>query len=44
MNADGRRFHDENLRRRGDGVALALLAQRPATCCSIFDNDEAAAC
>ena len=40
VNADGRRFHDENLRGGATGTP-ALLAQRPATCWSIFDDDEA---
>jgi predicted oxidoreductase len=41
LNAAGRRFHDENARGGATGTR-ALLTQRPATCWSIFDDDEAA--
>jgi predicted oxidoreductase len=41
VNADGLRFHDENARGGATGTA-ALRAQRPATCWSVFDHDEAA--
>jgi predicted oxidoreductase len=40
VNAAGRRFHDENARGGATGTR-ALLAQRPATCWSIFDAEEA---
>jgi predicted oxidoreductase len=40
VNGDGVRFHDENARGGATGTP-ALLAQRPPTCWSIFDADEA---
>jgi predicted oxidoreductase len=40
VNASGRRFHDES-RRGGATATPALLAQKPATCWSIFDATEA---
>jgi hypothetical protein len=41
VNAGGRRFHDESARGGATGTA-ALRSQRPATCWSLFDGDEAA--
>jgi predicted oxidoreductase len=41
VNAGGRRFHDEDARGGATGTA-ALCAQRPATCWSLFDDEEAA--
>jgi predicted oxidoreductase len=41
VNAAGRRFHDESARGGATGTR-ALLAQRPATCWSVFDSGEAA--